>query len=484
MSPSVEKADGSQGDAPLAWASTDDMNAFEAVMWRIEADPMQRASAMAIEELDTTPDWDRFVAAHEWATRMAPRFRQRVVEGPLGVGAPRWTTDPEFDVRYHVRRIRLPEGSGWTQLLDAAAQIGMTPLDRSRSPWQVVLFEGLPDGRAGYMLKLHHSTTDGHGFMQLLGQLHSRTREPGTKPQPAYAAAEPITPVDALLHQVRADAQELPRATWALGSRLFRAAASPTRSVRDAVEYGASLKRVLSPPDCVGSPLLAERSLNWRFAVLEMSFADLKAAGKAAGGSLNDAFMAGLLGGFRLYHEAMGVPVVDAIPTAIPVSIRTSDDAQGGNHIASARFAGPVAMADPTDRIQRIRQLVGAARTEPAVDVIGLASPLLARLPGSVIAQLAGPMTKGNDLQASNVPGLGEELYLAGAKIERMYGFGPLPGCASMITLITHGRTACVGINMDAAAFTEPDTFVSCVRDGFAEVLALHPGAATPTVRA
>ena len=37
-----------------------------------------------------------------------------------------------------------------------------------------------------------------------------------------------------------------------------------------------------------------------------------------------------------------------------------------------------------------------------------------------------------------------------------MYPFGPLPGCAAMITLISHDGTCCIGINTDTAAVTDP----------------------------
>lgn len=42
-----------------------------------------------------------------------------------------------------------------------AAQLAMTPFDRDRPPWQTLLVEGLPNGRAGYLIKVHHSASDG-----------------------------------------------------------------------------------------------------------------------------------------------------------------------------------------------------------------------------------------------------------------------------------------------------------------------------------
>jgi len=124
------------GDKPLDWGREREMNPLEALMWRAEEDPRLRSTVCGLEELDTTPDWDRFLAAHDWGTRLVPRFRQRVVEPLGGIGAPAWVTDPDFDLHYHVRRVRLPEDAGWAELLAAAEQVAMTPFDRARSPWE------------------------------------------------------------------------------------------------------------------------------------------------------------------------------------------------------------------------------------------------------------------------------------------------------------------------------------------------------------
>jgi hypothetical protein len=54
-----------------------------------------------------------------------------------------------------------------------------------------------------------------------------------------------------------------------------------------------------------------------------------------------------------------------------------------------------------------------------------------------------------------------------------MYPFGPAPGSAVMVTMISHDGTCCVGINADCAAIPDIATFTQCLRDGFDEVLEL-----------
>lgn len=447
-------------------------------MWRAEANPTLSSNSVVLEQLDRAPDWQRFRDTHEWGSRMAPRFRQRVVDGPGGVGRPTWVTDERFDLDRHVHRVDL-DGGGWESLLGRVARIAQAPFDRRRPPWEATLVTGLPDGRAAYVLKLHHATLDGAAGMQLLGGLHSRSRTPSAdKPQPPPPAVEPPR---ILARQLRRDADGvlgLVRRLPALG----RAAARADRTVRDAIDYTGSLRRVLGDVDAEPSPLLADRDGQWRFQAMDVRLSDLKAAAKAADASLNDAFLAAVLGGFRRYHDELEHPV-GAIPMAIPISIRRPDDPAGGNRFAAARLAGPVGIADPVERMHAIGSAVRAVRQEPALDAVGAMAPALARLPGPMVAGLAGRLTTANDLQASNIPGIRDEVYLAGAQVERCYAYGPLPGCAAMVVLVSHGDTCCVTVNYDAAALTDPARFRRCLADGFAEVLALVPDAAPPAVR-
>ncbi|GAA4799077.1 wax ester/triacylglycerol synthase family O-acyltransferase [Actinomycetospora chlora] len=462
-------------DGRLQWSRSEELTGFEALMWRVEADPRMRSTVVIVETLDLEPDWDRFVAATDWASRVVPRFRERIVTPFLGAGTPHWALDPDFDLHYHLRRLRLPEGTGLPGLFTLAEQTAMTPLDPSRPLWEATLVGGLPDGGAALLFKLSHVLSDGMGLAQLLAGLHSRTREPMTdKPQPPPPSGPPATFTRELVRQARSDLGLVGGAArGALG-----AAASlvrPDRAVRDAVSYVVSARRVLSPPPAPPLPVLSHRSPSWRFRTLDVPFADLRAAGKSVGGSVNDAYVAGLLGAFRRYSQRRGEPLPPdrLMPVTLPVSIRREEHEPGGNHFAPARLSAPVGIADPATRVTEVRRRMKAALAEPALESVELVSAWLARLPGTVVAGFGGGATKSNDLQASNIPGLRDDAFLAGAKILRSYPFAPLPGCAAMIAMVTHGEVCCVAANLDAASFTDLEGFEQDLADGFDEVLAL-----------
>ena len=79
-------------------------------------------------------------------------------------------------------------------------------------------------------------------------------------------------------------------------------------------------------------------------------------------------------------------------------------------------------------------------------------------------------VTRSIDLQASNIAGLARPAYVAGARITRMFPFGPVPGGAVMVTMVSHEGICCIGINADAAAIPDVDAFARCIRGGFDEV--------------
>jgi diacylglycerol O-acyltransferase len=428
---------------------------------------------VALYVLDGSPDWDALVDAFDRASRLVVRLRQRVVAPTLPVSQPVWAVDPDFDLEYHMRRVRVRLPGTLRDVLDLAETAAMTPLDRARPLWEVLLVDGVAEGRAALIVKLHHAIADGVAGLALNQLVFDHERRPGKKPVELIPIPEEVTPNDVLREGLR-HAPEAAVETAGLGIRAAlgaagRIVAEPRAALAGAAAYARSVGRMLGPSSSEPSPLLRARSLTRRFLALDVALEDLKRAGKAAGCSVNDAYLATLLGGFRLYHEQLGVPV-EAIPVAVPISLRREADPLGGNRWAGVRFAAPVGVLDPGERMRQVRELVLAGRNEPALGVMGVAAPILSRLPSWLLGGMSGTMVD-TDLQASSVRGDPRITYVAGAKVERFYPFGPLPGAAVMVVMVSSVDTCGYGVNLDPAAVTDAELFAGCLQEGIDEVV-------------
>jgi diacylglycerol O-acyltransferase len=481
----------------------DELSPLDYLLHRGESHPATRSAFLNLEILDRPADWGRLREALDRASRVVIRMRQKVVVPALPTTPPRWVVDPDFDLDYHVRRVALPAPGTLRQLLDLAELTLQSPLDTSRPLWEAVYVEGLEEGRAALLTKLSHAITDGLGGIALFEQVYDTERDPEPRPMPPVPVPRDVTGSDL----VRDSLRQLPETTLAAGRRLLggaigtaaRLVARPVPAVTEALGFADSARRMLSPLPADPSPLLRRRSLVTRTLVLELPLAELRAAAKAVvvpgrhegpgprGGrtaSVNDAYLAALCGGLGRYHEALGVPV-DALPLALPVSLRGADDPASGNRFTGVTIAAPIGEPDPAERMRQVREQVIARRSEPALDVIGRLAPVLSLLPDEVLYEVVDRITP-PDIQASNVPGYAQETFLAGARVERQYGLGPLPRVAMMTVLISRAGTCTVACRYDTASFAAPDLLEKCLQAGFDEIVELgrKPARSVPKSRA
>ena len=453
----------------------DTVAAADAMFFKGEHDPRTRATGHFVYVLDSVPDWDRFVAVWDRASRILPPLRKRVVMPTVPGRLPEWQDDPDFDLRFHLRRLRVPSPGTLRELFDYAEVDGMTPHDPARPLWQVTLFEGLEDDRAAVLLKLHHSWMDGNASIQLALLAYDSERDGDlAKVMPDHPTTKPSRgrgPVELIARAPVTVARLGTSLVGEAGRLIRRVAADPGRAVAEASELAASTRRLLTPVAAAPSPLLVARSPGSRFEYLDVPFQDLRAAAKSAGFTINDAYLAGVAGGLGRYHEALGVEV-DAIPIGMPISTRDADDVALGNQVAATMMAAPISIKDPLERMERFHELVLAARYEPAMDALSGMANILVHLPDRL---LAGPMMQlvKIDLGVSQVRGLLEPSYLAGAQIMRAYGFGPKTGLAAFIGMMTHLDTCCIGVHADPAAVTDPELLLRCLRESFDEVIAV-----------
>ena len=467
---------------------SDRMSESDALMWTIESDPALRSTIVCLWVLDRSPDPLRFQHKLEQVARAVPRLRQRPVSDALRLAPPSWEEDPNFDLAFHLRRAHAPGDGSLRALVDAAQPIGMQAFDRDRPLWELHLFEGLEGGRAGVVLKLHHAISDGVGLVRMTEGLIERTREPeagesrdaddareARERRRPWVRAEAPTALDrtrrAGAARIRSGAVRAGRVARALQSTLADLVRHPVETVQKAAEGVRSLGRLLTPVTEPMSPLMRGRSLSSRYDVVFLPLDQLKRAGRSVGGTVNDAFVAGVTGGLRLYHESQGAPV-EELRMNMPINMREGDKSRdAGNQFVPVRFAVPVGIRHPGERMLEIRRRVAAQRAESALPLMEEISSLIGALPGEGPARFAGLLMKSIDFTTSNVPGPRFPVFMSGARIEHMFGFGPLAGAAINVTCFSYDGELAVGVNADPAAVSEPQLFVECLRKGFDEVV-------------
>ncbi len=354
----------------------------------------------------------------------------------------------------------------------------MQGFDRARPLWEFTVVEGLHDDRAAVIAKIHHAITDGVGGVRLLMELLDIERDPGPEPaMPECPVASQLNErkrfTDALAYEAARNARGLAGLASAGAREIRQFVTDPVGVGMDAVNTAASLVKLLSPSTAPLSPLMTRRSLSVHFDELDFPVDSLKAASKVVSGRLNDAFVAGVAGGFRQYHEKHGADVAELRMT-MPINVRTESKANvAGNQFVPARFPVPVGIVDPIERMNAIRTLVEHERAEPALLLTDAIAGILNRLPATATTSLFGGMLKCVDFITSNVPGPPIPVYIAGSQITAQLAFGPLTGSAANVVLLSHCGQAHLGINTDPAAIPDPDTLVACLRDSFEEICAL-----------
>ena len=468
-----DRTDRERWAAAAAWSHRPALDPVETMLWRSERHPAMSATNCVVILLDEEPDWERFNAAYEWGTLLVRRLRQRVLEPAVPTTRPVWVDDDDFDIDRHVHRRDLGGKGRPADVIRAAEEIALTPVDRHRPLWDATLFTGLADGRAACVLRIHHTMADTPGTVQLLSMLLSRTREHTPNKPTAPADAPHPTSTDPIRLSARGGIGELlraPRHAWTLAGRGLAAARDPLGAASAGMRYAASVRRLTAATPAPPSPLFVDRQgTDWQFLTLTTPLAGLTAAAHAVGGSLQDAFIAAVLGGLRRYHEEHGVGL-EEIPVSIRVSLSRAEDPSSGNRFAGAMIAGPVGIVDAADRVAAVRGEVLSLHTEEALDALRAAAPVTGALPSPVLValQLSGAVA---DASVAVNSGPVRTSYMAGAKVTGMFTFGPLPGVAISASLLSYVDTACIAVNVDGHVVRDLPLLRRCLQEGLDETL-------------
>ncbi len=411
------------------------------------------------------------------ATRLAEvrRFRQRVLEVPMGLDHPRLADDPAFDVERHLHHLRLQPPGSESDLTDAVAVIASQPLRRGRALWEIWELRGLSGGRVAIALKVHHAVIDGVSGMELMATMFDL--HPTGPAAPGRWTVYGVPPVPSALTLLSSALASM--AAWPVG--LVRALGDSTRSavrVLDRMLAAPALPNPTVPFDAPRTVFNRAISGERAVAFARVPLAEIKALRRRFGATVNDIVLTSCTMSLRRFLNARGgIPdraLVASVPVAVPVG-----EHHAFNHV-SAMFVGlPVHLADPeaqlryiTERAERAKALHCAAGGDLLREWAELAPPgLFAGAAGLVSRwRLADRFRPVHNLVVSNVPGPQVPLYTGGARVVGIYPLGPvLEGAGMNLTVISYDGWVHIGIVTCRQAVPDPaaiaDGVVQAVRE-------------------
>ena len=406
---------------------------------------------------------------------LVPRFTQRIVEVPYGLGYPFWVDDPNFDLSYHLRHSALPAPGSDEQLCDYASRLISRQLDRSRPLWELYVIDGLHGGRSAIVSKTHHAMVDGLSSMDLATVLLDFEADapeinPG-KPR----VAEPLPGTASLLRA--ALTKQLGNVGQAV-SGMVKAVSSPgdlaERAKETAVTVRTAAASILRPAET--SPLNTGPGLHRRYAIVRstlQTFKDIKNA--SAGATVNDVILAvcaDALG--RLFRDRGEATEAKNLRVMVPVSVRDESQKMAlGNEVAAVFPDLPIGKMPAFDRLKLIHedmaeikdsgQAVGA---DLLVNITRWAPPTL-----HAMAARLGTRARLMNTVISNVPGPQIPLYSCGQKMLEPYAVIPLSqGQSLAIGVTSYNGGIFFGMNADRDAHPDLQTLAAHIVDAITEL--------------
>lgn len=410
-----------------------------------------------------------------------PELTSRLVESPLGLARPHLVPDPSFELDRHLHRIAVPSPGGMHELAELCGYLHGRKLDRRRPLWELWFIEGLRiDGSndfAALYMKTHHALMDGMKGADLSVLLCDLEPNPAPTepPAPLSVAAAAPTVVGQALEEL-SNVVSLPARIASYGLRAIGRGINVAPFV--AKHRGQGVPGIV-PRLSFNRELGPERG----FACTSLPLADVKAVKDAAGVKLNDVAIEICATAMRTYAERRGETVDGDLAVTCPVSTRTAADTSEGNKISSMVVSCPTTLDDPVARLQAVhenaskaKELARRLRETPLPSMGDVVPPLLANLGFRALGGLAETAgTLPANATVSNVPGPPVQLYVASAKVHRIFPISVLaPTQGLNFTAVSFVDRFDIGVTVDPELVPDPWLLAECIDDAFGELRAAY----------
>lgn len=388
---------------------------------------------LKVLELDTTgTDYRPEHTVAELRARLSELepLRWRLRRVPWRLFHPVWVDVGEVDLDRHVRVVTAPAPGDRSALEHVASDVASQPLDRHHPLWELVICEGLEDGRVALIWKLHHAIVDGMASLNLIeafldteaGAAHTSARD--RKPLQADPEPSPRT----LLADAARDLFRLLRRLPAMVGRVARAGLAGVRrkhagGAQPAIAFTTAETRF-------NRPLTPNRI--WVFRELELS--RVRQVKDALGGTVNDVFLALCASALREHLLARGELPSHSMSAAVPTSIRHEIGTTPWGNFPSNLFVDlATAVDDPVERYRAVAASQAAAKAWHDEREHALMFEWMEAYPAwvtytrflpFVVQKLVRRPSYG--LIASNVRGPSEPRFHRGVPVVGLHSMGPL----------------------------------------------------------
>src|SRR5262245_695728 len=409
--------------------------------------PVQRLHVGSLCLLDGPVPYDAFTELIVQRLGPLPRYRQRPVRPAFDWAPPSWQDAPRFDPRHQTRHVGVPPPGGDAELHALVDELMAAPLDPDSPLWETYLIDGLADGRAAILNKIHHCMVDGVSGAQLLDWL----TDPGPEPVPGPAAPSPML-----------------RTHGSGGARPW--------SVKAAVEALSTVARwALEPSSQLpwNASISAERRLRWTVLPLER----LLVIRGAVGCKVNDIVLALIAGGLRRWLMAHGATIDRlCVRAMVPVSTRTAGDHLTLGNLVSAMFPVlPIEVADPVDRLHKVAAHMSELKERGQAHATGLMMALAGALPPPLSAALGRllPSWPMINVVCTNVPGPREQRYVLGRRIVGIHPIVPLfEGLGLGFAILSYADQISIAACADPAQVPDVESVTDAIATEFEALVA------------
>jgi len=406
----------------------------------------------------------------------APLLGRRLEEGPCGLARPLWLAGAGFDPDGHCHAVTVSAPGDRDALLRAAAEIVARPLARDRPLWEVWVLDSPTSGARALVAKVHHAAVDGVLGMEMLAAVFDVTPEP--RPAGGRPATGPARPRETdRAWWVAAETLSVPRRTLVALREGLEAAAELRRRNRRATAVPPGLFD--APPTGFNRPISKRRTL----ATSAVGLARVREVARRHDVTVNDVVLAVVAGALRRQLLAVGDLPPEPLVAMVPVSLRRRDrtpaERGGGpepegrsegrgtnglpgprppsaNRVAAMLVRLPTQLPDPMDRLAALSAETGRAKEQlEAVggdllaDVFEAVPPLVVREAARCLRDwVSRPDARPPvNLVVSNVIGPSFPLWVAGARVEEVFPFGPIgEGVPLNVTVVSYDGTLEFGL--------------------------------------